>query len=303
MSGIILKENKEILIEDMITKYLNYIDVSDNTIRTYNVGLMQFLEYLKNSNIKQPTREDIISFREYLQENHKPTTINSYLIAVRNFYSWLEYEGIAKDISKKVKGMKIGNEHKRNSLTEEECRLVLANAKDIREEVIFLLATTCGIRANELVNIQLQDFKLKQGVICLYLLGKARDYKEDFVIVDESVYKLIAEYVKKYNITDYLFTSTSHHNTNGKLTTKTIRLIIKNMFRRVGIEGEEYSCHSCRHTFATLSIKNGQDIREVSQALRHKSLATSMIYIHDLEKINNKCSNSVTNTLLNGGIN
>lgn len=296
--GKLVKEKKEIIIQELITKYLGYIDVTDNTIRTYNVGLMQFMKYLKLKGIKNPEREDIINFREYLQKEHKPTTINSYLIAVRNFYSWLEYEDIAKNISKKVKGIRVGTEHKRNSLTEEQCKLVLSNTENIREKAMFLLATTCGIRANELINIRLEDFKIKDGKICLYLLGKARDYKEDFVVVDYSVYKIIDDYIKQYGINDYLFTSISNHNANGKLTTKTIRLIIKNMFKRVGIVGDEYSCHSCRHTFATLSIKNGQDIREVSQALRHKSLSTSMIYIHDLEKINNKCSSGVSNLLL-----
>lgn len=74
--------------------------------------------------------------------------------------------------------------------------------------------------------------------------------------------------------------------------------MVKNMLKRVGIVGDEYSCHSLRHTFATLSIKNGKDIREVSQALRHKSISTSMIYIHDLEKIDNTCSSSVSNLIL-----
>lgn len=300
MDNLVLNEKKEIRIKDYIDKYLDYIDVSSNTIDTYNVGLLQFNQYLLDSNITQPTREDIINFREELRKEHKPTTVNTYLIAIRNFYSWLEYEGITKDVTKKIKGLRISNEHKRNALTLEQCKLVLENVANIREKVIFLLATTCGLRANELVNIRLQDFKLNQGKICLYVLGKARDFKEDFVIVDASLYQIIEQYVKEYNITDYLFVSTSNHNTNGKLTTKTMRLIIKDMFKRVGIEGSEYSLHSCRHTFATLSIMSGKDIREVSQAMRHKSITTTTIYLHDMEKLNNQCSNSVTNAILGG---
>ena len=296
MNEIIKKEN--LSLKELKDKYLDYIDVSDNTVKTYDVGLLQFFNYLQGRNIKQPTREDIISFREYLQENHKPTTINSYMIAVRNFFNWLEYEGITKNITKNIKGIKVGNEHKRESLTAEQCKTVLNAAKDIREKVIFLLATTCGIRANELVNIRISDFKEKQDNICLYLLGKGRDYKQDYVIITPDIFELIKQYVQEYNITDYLFVSTSNNNKNGMITTKTVRLIIKNMFKRVGIVGDEYSCHSLRHTFATLSIKSGEDIREVSQALRHKNLQTTMIYLHDLEMINNKCSSAVVSALL-----
>ena len=295
-----LVELKDLNIVDLKQRYLDYIDVSENTVKTYDVGLLQFIQYLNDNNIRFPTREDIINFRNYLQAYHKPTTVNSYIIAVRNFFDWLEYEGISKNIAKKIKGIKVGNEHKRNALSVEQCKLVLDNAKDLREKVLFLLTTTCGIRANEIVNIRLQDFKEKDGKTCLYLLGKARDYKEDYVIVTNEVLDLIKRYILEYNIYDYLFVSSSNNNKNGKLTTKTIRLTIKNMFKRVGIVGDEYSCHSLRHTFATLSIQNDTDIREVSQALRHKNLQTTMIYLHDLEMINNKCSSAVAGIIMGG---
>lgn len=297
MKNIQLKQNNYIVLKNYENEFLNYIDVADNSVNTYKVGLKHFFNYLKERDITMPTREDIIEYRDYLMKHLKPTTANSYMIAVRNLYSYLEYQEITKNITKNIKGVNVGNEHKRESLTQEQCKLVLSNAKDIREKVMFLLATTCGIRANELVNIRLEDFKVKQDKVCLYLLGKARDYKQDFVIVSNDVFEIIKEYINLYHITDYLFTSTSNHNNSGKLTTKTIRLIIKNMFKRVGIVGDEFSLHSCRHSFATLSIQNGMDIREVSQALRHKSIATSMIYLHDMERINNKCTDSVSNLL------
>lgn len=297
MNEMVNKTNLNIY--ELKEKYLNYIDVSDNTAKTYEVGLLQFINYLQQNDISFPQRKDIINFRNYLEQYHKPTTVNSYIVAVRNFFAWLEYEGFAKDIAKNVKGMKVSNEHKRLSLTVEQCKEVLGNVKDLREKVLFLLATTCGIRANEIVNIRVEDFKEKEGKVCLYLLGKGRDYKQDYVIITPDILDLIKEYIKVYNISDYLFVSSSNNNKNGKLTTKTIRLMIKDMFARVGIVGDEYSCHSLRHTFATLSIQGGKDIREVSQALRHKNIQTSLIYIHDMERLNNQCSYAVAGAILN----
>lgn len=288
----------ELQIKDYVNKFLNYIDVKDKTIETYKIALKQFCNYLQENQIKQPTRENIIEYREIIKETLKPNTVNSYLIAIRNLYNYLEYEGITKNITKNIKGMNVGNEHKRNALNEEQCKNILDNALNNREKIIFLLGVVCGLRANEIVNIQINDFKEKDGKICLYVLGKARDYKEDFVIVPNDLFELINDYVEENRINNYLLISNSNHNHNGKLTTKTIRLIVKNMFKRIGLDSEEYCFHSCRHSFATLSIKNGIDIREVSQALRHKSIATSLIYIHDLEKLNNGCSNSVSDLLL-----
>lgn len=293
-----IDKRNELLITDYVNKFLNYIDVKDKTVETYKIALKQFCSYLQENNIKTPTREDIIEYREILKQNVKPNTVNSYLIAIRNLYDYLEYEGITKNITKNIKGMSVGNEHKRNALNEEQCKKILDNALNDREKIIFLLGVVCGLRANEIVNIQINDFKEKDGKICLYVLGKARDYKEDFVVVPNDLFELIKKYVEENRITNYLLVSNSNHNHNGKLTTKTIRLIVKNMFKRVGIVGEEYVFHSCRHSFATFSLKNGIDIREVSQAMRHKSISTTLVYSHDLEKINNKCSNSISNILL-----
>ena len=295
-------EQKQIQIERYVDEFLNYIDVEEKTIETYKIALRQFCNYLKEKGIKKPTRDDIINYREDIKTYLSANTVNAYLIAIRNLYNFLEYEGITKNITKNIKGIKVGEEHKRNSLTEEQVEQILKNAKDIREKTIFLLGVVCGLRCNEIKNIQIADFKEKDGIICLYVLGKGRGYKQDFVVIPNDLFELIKEYVKQYEIVDYLFVSTSNNNYKGQVTTKTLRTIVKDMFKRVGIEGKEYSFHSCRHYFATSSIKNGVDIREVSQALRHKSLQTTTIYLHDLEKLNNKCSNVVYNSLFGKGI-
>jgi site-specific recombinase XerD len=128
-------------------------------------------------------------------------------------------------------------------------------------------------------------------------LGKARDGKVDYVVVDNSLYDLILKYIDEYNITNYLITSV-YKNDGSKVTNKTIRFIVKQMLRRVGIDDNKHTMHSCRHTFATVAIQNGADIRQVQQAWRHKSLETSMIYLHDLEARNNPCSGIVSNMVL-----
>ena len=295
---LITQENFIEKKDQLINDFLNYVDVSLKSQETYKNGINAFYEYIYTNGIKNPVREDILGFRERIKEYLSVSTVNTYMISIRNFFKWLEYAGLYKNITENVKGLKIGNTHRKEPLTIDQCKQVIEKAENTREKIIFLLATTCGLRANELVNIRLSDFKKKDNTICLYILGKDRDFKEDFVVVDNQIYKYIQEYIQEYNINDYLFVSTSNHNNNGKLTTKTIRLIVKNMLKRIGIDSLEYSLHSLRHTFATLSIKEGQDIRSVSQALRHKSLSTSMIYLHDLEKIENKCSKSVSNLLL-----
>lgn len=293
MKELVLNENKKIIVGDYIQRYLDYIDVSDNTIKTYNVGLLQFIQYLKDHNIQEPTREDIIDFREYLKEEQlKPNTINAYLIAVRNFYSWLAYEGITKDITKKIKGIKLERKHLKRGLSLEEIKKVLSVCKDIREELIIKIMINCGLRCNEVVNIELTDFYNDKGIVMMKVLGKARSgLKQDAIKIDDRLFALIQEYVKQYNIQDYLFVSTSNHNTNGKLTTKTIRYIVKNLFEKAGLDMDMLSTHSTRHTTCELLLEKGMPIQEVSEFMRHKSINTTIVYSKELDARNSQASN------------
>lgn len=288
------RENVELQVEDLIKKFLGYLDVSDNTVKTYNVGLLQFNEYLKQNGIKNPTREDIILFREILKETHKPNTINAYLIAIRNFYSWLEYEGIAKDISKKIKGIKLERRHLKRGLSREEIKKVLDVCENTREELMIKLMITCALRINEVRNIRLQDFYDDKGVVMLKVLGKARGgLKQDSVKIDERIFELIKKYCKEYKVTDYLFYSTSNNNNGNMMTTAAFRLIVNKLFKRAKLDMEKLSPHSTRHTSVELALESGVPIQEVSEFVRHKSITTTMIYAKELNQRNSKIANTL----------
>lgn len=290
--------NGEIVVKDYVEKFLNYIDVEEKTRDTYKIALKQFCGYLMSKGINTPTRDEIIEYREFLKENHKPTTVNSYLIAIRNLYSYLEYEGITKDITKNIKGIKLEQKHLKRGLSKEEISKVLDVCKDNRERLMVKMMINLGLRCNELINIQLEDFYDDKGVIMLKVLGKARNgLKQDSIKVDNRLFDMISDYVREYSITDYLFTSTSNHNKNGKLTTKTIRLTITNLFKKADLDMNMLSTHSTRHTTVELLLENGVDLREVSEFVRHKSLNTTLVYSREINQRNSQTSNVLADML------
>jgi integrase/recombinase XerC len=132
----------------------------------------------------------------------------------------------------------------------------------------------------------------------LKVLGKARGgLKQDSVKIDYRLFELIQEYVKEFNITDYLFVSTSNHNSNGKLTTKTIRYIVTNLFKKAGLDMERLSTHSTRHTTVELALESGMAIQEVSEFVRHKSISTTLVYSKELEQRNSVIANKLADII------
>lgn len=296
MKNVVLKNDNNLSMIKLMERYLNYIDVSDNTNRTYNVGLMQFNEYLKLNNIKEPSRETILNFKTWLLAEHKPNTVNAYLIAVRNFYNWLEYEGVTKDITKKIKGIKLEKRHLKRGLTKEEIQDVLSVCKDTREKLLIKLMITCALRINEVRNIRINDFYIDHDVVMLKILGKGRNgLKQDVVKIDERVLELIKEYCVEYDVKDYLFFSVSNNNTGNIMTDTSLRRIINNLFKRANLDMEMLSPHSTRHTSVELALESGMAIHEVSEFVRHKNISTTMIYAKELNKRESPIANVLGN--------
>jgi len=62
-----------------------------------------------------------------------------------------------------------------------------------------------------------------------------------------------------------------------------LQAAVKRAIRLAGIT-KNASCHTFRHTFATLLLTNGYDIRTVQELLGHKDVRTTMIYTHVLNR-------------------
>jgi integrase/recombinase XerC len=286
--------------EQYIEKFLEYIDVSNNTIKEYAAGLKRFFNYCYENNIVEIQRQNIISFRDYLKESNKEaSTINLYLASVKSFFKWLEYEGVYKDITRNVKSLPVEKGHKREAVTVEQLKTMLSFCESKRERLILLITITTGLRCNELRNIMVEDFKERNDAICLYVLGKARaGLKTDYVVIPDDLYKEIKDYIEENNITGYLFVSSSNNNKGNLMSTRAIRDIVNKIYEKAGLNKDLYVFHSLRHGFCNISLMNDIDIVEVSKAMRHKSIQTTMTYVRDIEAKDNKCFATVGGLVL-----
>ncbi len=137
----------------LFQKFVSWIDRSPNTTRAYIINLRQFAVWLRYSAITRPVREDIISYREYLCNEHdaiqldsdsltgwkyrtdragnrikvqcKPNTIAQYLRSVCQFFRWTASNGLYPDISANIHAPKVRHDiHRKDALTVDEVQTI-----------------------------------------------------------------------------------------------------------------------------------------------------------------------------------
>lgn len=291
---------------DLLARFVDFIDARPKTIETYTKALRQFFKYLAANGIATPTRADVIDYREQLKATgHKPGTIATYVISIRQFFKWTESEGIYPDVSSNVKGAKIERTHKKDPLTIKQVKAVFAEIDrdtlaGARDYAILAVMTTGGLRTIEVIRANIEDLRTLGDNIVLYIMGKGRDEKSDYVKMSTQTDKAIRDYLTlrgKVNGNDPLFASVSHNSAGRRLTTRSISRIVKSRMIAAGLNSERLTAHSLRHTAATLNLLNGGTIDETQQLLRHSKIDTTMIYLHHLDRSKNDSESRIAGAI------
>ena len=285
--------------------FLKFIDVSEKSIGTYQRALKQFIKYLACNGITTPTRQDVINFRESLKEDHKATTIQTYIVAIRLFFRWTAQNNLYPDIADHIKGAKLTKEHKKDYLTTKQVKKVLekidrSTLQGLRDYAILCLMLTGGLRTIEVSRANVEDLRALGDNTVLYLQGKGRQEKAEFVRVVEEVEEAIRTYLKASGSTEPntpLFKCISNKNVGGRLTTRSISRIVKEALINAGYDSDRLTAHSLRHTTGTINLQKGGSLEETQQLLRHSNINTTMIYLHHLERLNNKSEERVAKAI------
>lgn len=286
--------------DDLLSRFISYVDGSQATIKTYAKALKVFFSYSIEKGISVPTRADLLAYRDYLEDHYKPTTTTLYINALKQFYKWIETEGLGLDIAKHIKGEKISHDFKKDYLSKEQAKELIESVSSLRDRAIIFLCVTCGLRTIEIARANVEDLAVKNGMSVLYVQGKGKKDRSDYVQVPYQVEKTIRDYLKTREETapkSPLFASESDRDQGGRLTTRSVSRLIKNALKRCGLDSPRLTAHSLRHTCATLNLLNGGTLEETKQLLRHSSIQTTMIYNHALDREKNKSEQRIANLL------
>ena len=289
--------------EAIINNFINFLDVSANTANVYRKALKQLFNYFSEQGINNPNRENILAFKKELEsKGRKPATIALYLAAARRFFSWTEQSGIYQNITVGVKAPKAERGHKKDYFAANQVKSILAgidrsDIEGLRNYAIMALMTTGGLRTVEVTRASIEDLRVVGGVSVLYIQGKGRNDKTEFIKLTAKVEEAIRAYLKARGEVEMqapLFASVSKRN---KLTTRTIRGLCKNAMKQAGFNSDRLTAHSLRHTAVTLALLAGQDLAEVQHFARHHNISTTQIYAHNIDRMKSQCETAISNAI------
>jgi len=296
----------QMITEDLYSRFTSFIDAKPKTVATYTRAIRQLATFFSTRGITQPQREDVLAFRDELKATgHKPTTVQNYITATRLFFQWTAQEGIYPNIADHIKGATLSKDHKKDYLTSKQVKRVLSSIdrdtlQGKRDYAMLALMITGGLRTIEVSRADIQDIRTVGDDAALFIQGKGRDEKEEYVKIQPPVEDAIREYLKARGtvaVTDPLFASTSNNSKGRRMTTRSVSGIVKDRLVAAGYDSSRLTAHSLRHTAVTLSLLGGEDLQRVQQFARHSNLATTMIYAHNLDRAKNKCEATIANAI------
>ena len=294
-------------METLYTRFINYTDVKDTTLRNYTAYIRRFLDWLREENIAQPSRETIKAYKEYLNgQEYSAGTRQQYLRAVKHFFKWTSCEGLYPNIGDGIKTAKVKADNtKKEAFSVDDMRAVLESVDRStetgkRDYCILLLAVTGALRINEIRLADIGDIQTIRGQRVLYIQGKGHDSKDDYKKLVPALVDAIDDYLatrpgaKK---SDPLFTSTSNRSKGQRITEPSVSRLIKQLFIAAGYDSSKLTAHSLRHTSNTLLFKAGADLYQVQHHARHQNPATTEIYLHAEERDKDQSELQIYNEL------
>lgn len=258
--------------------------MAPRTRSEYGADLRQFATWSTAAGIDPPdvTTRVLRRFAASLsQQGAAPTTVARKLAALRSFFRALREHGqVDQNPGDLVPSPKKPQKLPRVLKPEEMARLLdripTSTPLELRDRALFELAYACGLRAEEIVNLEVASVRFDAEE--LRVEGKGS--KTRIVPVGEAALGAVSRYLERGRavLADNpdemaLFLSKS----GRRLSTSDVRRRLRGWTRLIGLPGGA-SPHALRHSFATHLLEGGADLRAIQELLGHSTISTTQIY-------------------------
>ncbi|MCX5693904.1 MAG: tyrosine-type recombinase/integrase [Candidatus Omnitrophica bacterium] len=274
-------------IPDAFKEFINYATLErclePTTIRWYQSGMKILSKYLRYkvlpTNIEVLTTDNLRDFFvSHRLQGSSPRTILNLMQTIKPFCVYLvkkellpsnPFDGLEKPKLKHSLPSFLDEEEARELLkTCMNMKLYYKSTK-IRNIAIVALFLFTGVRRKELLNLKLNDLNIERG----YIKVSAKN-KERIIPLNETVINFLSDYLKvrPKRTVDNVFVSTSKRN--SALTEQGLGDVFRDLRKRVKFH-KEFSPQILRHTFCTLMLRNGVNLRDIQLLAGHSDISTT----------------------------
>jgi integrase/recombinase XerC len=300
------QQPQEKIFPPLVRQFLDYLRLekhfSDYTVKSYGADLIQFGQFLAGdigqlagaasngiSLDEKMIKCEPLTIREFLAylygQNYTKSTTARKLATLRSFFKFLIRRGMVS--VNPLSTIRTPKQEKRlpKCLDLEQVQKLLeapgdADLLSARDKAMLEVLYSSGIRVSELVDLEMADMDLQEGV--LRVRGKGR--KDRLTPIGSQAIKAVQRYFELRTGDSKSQQPASANrvflNKHGEpLSTRSVRRKLDKYLVMAGLD-PGISPHTLRHSFATHLLNNGADLRSVQELLGHQSLSTTQIYTH-----------------------
>ena len=252
-------------------KYMRGKVLSESTVRTYYIHVLDFTIFLKGKAVKDIVNRDVERFVEdvCVARKYSVSTHRQVISAIKQFASFHPDCGIDNPTLERP--------HKSRFLpvvlSKQEVIDLLRNTRNLKHKAVLALLYSSGLRIGELINLELNDIDVDRRQIFVRN-GKGR--KDRYVIMAESFRQLFHNYLMTYRPKRYFVEGNSP---GQKYASVSVRSFLKRACKLARIH-KKVTPHTLRHSYATHLLEQGVDLRYIQELLGHSRPETTMIYTH-----------------------
>lgn len=245
--------------------------VAKGTLYNYGMELGKFDTFF-NRPVSTITSMDIRMYMGSITEGRMPSTVNTKMVPIRDFFKWLQNEEyIVSNPTKKIKAMKEPH-RERTPLSNEQVEIIRDGLDDKRGKAIFEFFLATGCRVGEVINVKISEIDWNR--MSLLVVGKGD--KQRRVFFNERTKVALKKYIdNRASYSEYLFVSSRFPF--NKLGTRGVQLIFNKIEAKTEVGTNLYP-HIFRHTFATRALSSGMPLEVVQVLLGHETIDTTRIY-------------------------
>jgi integrase/recombinase XerD len=227
-----------------------------------------------------------------------PATIRRRLSALRSFYRWTirlrhRHDPI-NPVREGVRGQERGLVSTLASIPwvpdERQWKAILKyilTSFSVRDQAIVLLAHDGALRREEIVQLRVDDIDWRTHTITVRA-AISKNKMPGIIMLSHPTWTRLKEYVEEdraalvatfgAEANGPIFLSDSHRNPGQPLSKWTV----KDIFDRIsdGLQIPQLTPHKMRHLMLTELKKSGMDLLDVSRYARHRTIASTEIYLH-----------------------